>query len=177
MDRGRFVEGHQPGRDHRRLSRAIDPEQPGLPDGGRTARDFLAEVGAFEASERRRVRDGLLTRDHKAHWVRLRDEARQPCTDDVLSVRYQAWLVRLEDLVREVWSTLRHSLSDAQWDALTKDLFIAWEETGILKSQLEASTQELREQVRQPTAGETTRAVLDQRSIPRRVDGPVDRPG
>jgi hypothetical protein len=54
--------------------------------------------------------------------------------------------------------------------ALTKELFIAWEETGIRITHLRVNA--LRQRVDRPSEGERTRAILDEQpsSHLRRVD-------
>jgi hypothetical protein len=72
--------------------------------------------------------------------------------------------------------TLKRSLSDAEWDALTKKLFIAWEETGVRVTQLEASADHVRKRVNRPSTRESTDALLGKqpRSGPRHIKGPTD---
>jgi hypothetical protein len=160
------------------------PEQPSLLDGGRSASDSRAN---FRALVQQRLLDGALTEGQRDSLGSLLGKVSEFRSENDLSASYKAWWRQLEGLVREVQSTLRRSLSDAEWDALTSKVFIAWEQTGILEGQLRAQTvrdtiDQLRAQTVRDTIGQrsvraaTLAALHEQpRSSPRRVEQP-ERP-
>ena len=128
--------------------------------------------------ERDSFLEKALTKEQRDRLSRLLGEISQFSSRDVHSPRYEEWWERLGNLARQVRLNLDHRLSDAEWDALTRELFIAWEETGIRKTHLLVSAHNVRKRVDRPSAVESTRAALygELRSGPRRVGGPTDSP-
>jgi hypothetical protein len=203
MELGRLSEGGGSTRDSRREAEVIGPsEQRHLWDSSRSLRDFPMDLHAREPSEPRRLLDSALTKEQWDGLSSLLGEASRFSSHDAFSKSYQAWWGRLEGLVRQVQSTLARSLSDAEWDALNAELYIAWKQTGIMESHLRVSATYVRKQADQPSVGATrdsrprlsatyvrkqpdqpsvqavARAALraQPRSGPHHVGGPADSP-
>lgn len=177
MERGSFFESGRPMRAARRDTRIVirTAEQRRLRDSAPSTRNLLANIRAME---RGRLLDGALTKGQRTSLSSLLGEVSEFRSSDAHSVRYLAWWGQLTGLVRRVQSTPARSLSDAEWDALLTEVFIAWEETGILKSHVRASARDLRKRLGQRPGPRrrATRATLDEpRSSPRRVEGPGRR--
>jgi hypothetical protein len=178
MDGGRFDRGGRSAKDSHQEARLIGPPEHGrLVNSGPSERGYTVDLRALAETDRQRLLRELLTDEQCRSLSGLLGRISQLASYDTDSPSYRAWWGQLERLIHQIQSTRAHSLSDSELNALMKEAFVAWEETGIRESipegQLRESAERVRKRVGRPTEGERTRAALDNspRSGPRHVGG------